>query len=96
MDKEALKALGLTDEQVAAVFEDYGKNYVTKVGRIAGSSFCVKRKIAGSLGPGAGSASHRDRDVCRRYPLSVIRYPFFTSDEFRRYSRTVHGSRLHG
>lgn len=30
MDKEALKALGLTDEQVAAVFEDYGKNYVTK------------------------------------------------------------------
>ena len=74
MDKEALKALGLNDEQVAAVFEDYGKNYVTKVGRIAGSSFCVKRKIAGSLGPGAGSASHRDRDVCRRYPLSVIRF----------------------
>ncbi len=30
MDKEALKALGLTDEQVTAVFEDYGKNYVTK------------------------------------------------------------------
>ena len=48
MDKEALKALGLTDEQVAAVFEDYGKNYVTKAGRIAGSSFCVKRKVAGS------------------------------------------------
>ncbi len=46
MDKEALKALGLTDEQVAAVFEDYGKNYVTKVGRIAGSSFCVKLRRA--------------------------------------------------
>ena len=30
MDKEALKALGLTDEQVAKIHEDYGKNYVTK------------------------------------------------------------------
>lgn len=30
MDKEALKALGLTDEQVAKIYEDYGKNYVTK------------------------------------------------------------------
>ncbi len=30
MDKEALKELGLTDEQVAKVYEDYGKNYVTK------------------------------------------------------------------
>ncbi len=34
MDKEALKALGLTDEQVTAAFEDYGKNYVTKATRI--------------------------------------------------------------
>ena len=30
MDKEALKALGLMDEQVAKIHEDYGKNYVTK------------------------------------------------------------------
>ena len=30
MDKEALKALGLTDEQVVKIHEDYGKNYVTK------------------------------------------------------------------
>ena len=25
--------------------------------------FCVRRKIAGSLEPGAGSATHRDGDV---------------------------------
>lgn len=30
MTKEELKALGLTDEQVAKVTEDYGKNYVAK------------------------------------------------------------------
>ncbi len=30
MTKEELKALGLTDEQVAKVTEDYGKNYVSK------------------------------------------------------------------
>ena len=48
MDKEALKALGLNDEQVAAVFEDYGKNYVTKAGWIAVNSFCFKRKTVTS------------------------------------------------
>lgn len=31
MTKEELKALGLTEEQVAKVTEDYEKNYVTKV-----------------------------------------------------------------
>lgn len=31
MTKEELKALGLTDEQVEKVVEDYGKNYVSKV-----------------------------------------------------------------
>ena len=31
MTKEELKALGLTDEQIEKVSEDYGKNYVTKV-----------------------------------------------------------------
>ena len=30
MTKEELKALGLTDEQVNAISEDYGKNYVSK------------------------------------------------------------------
>lgn len=30
MTKEELKALGLSDEQVTAVVEDYGKNYVAK------------------------------------------------------------------
>lgn len=30
MTKEELKALGLTDEQVAKISEDYGKNYVAK------------------------------------------------------------------
>ena len=30
MTKEELKALGLTDEQVNAISDDYGKNYVTK------------------------------------------------------------------
>lgn len=30
MTKEELKALGLTDEQIEKVVEDYGKNYVTK------------------------------------------------------------------
>lgn len=30
MTKEALKALGLSDEQVTAIVEDYGKNYVAK------------------------------------------------------------------
>ncbi len=30
MAKEVLKVLGLTDEQVTAAFEDYGKNYVVK------------------------------------------------------------------
>ena len=30
MTKEELKELGLTDEQVATIAEDYGKNYVTK------------------------------------------------------------------
>lgn len=30
MTKEELKALGLTDEQVAKITEDYGKNYVSK------------------------------------------------------------------
>lgn len=30
MTKEKLKALGLTDEQVAKISEDYGKNYVSK------------------------------------------------------------------
>ena len=29
-------------------------------------------------------------------PLSVIRLPGFTSDEFRRYSRTVHGYTVDG
>ena len=31
MTKEELKALGLTDEQIEKVSEDYGKNYVTKL-----------------------------------------------------------------
>lgn len=31
MTKEELKALGLTDEQIEKVVEDYGKNYVTKL-----------------------------------------------------------------
>lgn len=31
MTREELKALGLTDEQIEKVVEDYGKNYVTKV-----------------------------------------------------------------
>ena len=30
MTKEELKALGLTDEQVTKISEDYGKNYVAK------------------------------------------------------------------
>lgn len=30
MTKEELKALGLTDEQIVKVIEDYGKNYVSK------------------------------------------------------------------
>lgn len=30
MTKEELKALGLSDEQVSKVFEDYGKNYAPK------------------------------------------------------------------
>ncbi len=30
MTKEELKALGLSDEQVTAIVEDYGKNYVAK------------------------------------------------------------------
>ena len=30
MTKDELKELGLTDEQIAAVVEDYGKNYVAK------------------------------------------------------------------
>lgn len=30
MTKEELKALGLSDEQIAAIVEDYGKNYVAK------------------------------------------------------------------
>lgn len=30
MTKEELQALGLTDEQVAKITEDYGKNYVSK------------------------------------------------------------------
>ncbi len=30
MTKEELNALGLTDEQVAKITEDYGKNYVSK------------------------------------------------------------------
>lgn len=30
MRKEELQALGLTDEQVAKIVEDYGKNYVSK------------------------------------------------------------------
>ena len=30
MTKEELKALGLTDEQVEAVVNDYGQNYVSK------------------------------------------------------------------
>lgn len=30
MTKEELKALGLTDEQVTKITEDYGKNYVSK------------------------------------------------------------------
>lgn len=31
MTREELKALGLTDEQIEKVSEDYGKNYVTKL-----------------------------------------------------------------
>lgn len=30
MTKDELKALGLSDEQITAVVEDYGKNYVAK------------------------------------------------------------------
>lgn len=30
MTKEELKAMGLTDEQIAKITEDYGKNYVSK------------------------------------------------------------------
>lgn len=30
MTKEELKALGLSDEQISAIVEDYGKNYVAK------------------------------------------------------------------
>lgn len=30
MTKEQLQALNLTDEQINAIIEDYGKNYVSK------------------------------------------------------------------
>ncbi len=71
MDKEALKALGLTDEQVTAVFEDYGKNYVTKAqfNERPGELKHVKEereKTAKELEETWGSRIHKTNGVCRK------------------------------
>ena len=56
MTKEELKALGLTDEQVTKISEDYGKNYVAK------SQFNEKNEALKNAEKEKGELSNRLKD----------------------------------